>query len=62
MKIFDFDAYAGSGFTAVIATGLESGFTASFDQINGTVTVIPEPCVALLGGLALLAVLPRRRA
>ncbi len=61
VKIFDFDAYAGSGFTTVSATGLASGFTASFDQTNGIVTVVPEPGAALLGGLGLLALLRRRR-
>ncbi len=60
VKIFDFDAYAGSGFTTVAATGLASGFSASFDETNGIVTVIPEPRAALLGGIGLLALLRRR--
>lgn len=63
VKIFDFDAYAGGGFSSVAATGLASGFAASFDATNGTVTVIPEPnTAALLGGFGTLALLRRRRA
>ena len=61
VKIFDFDAYAGSGFTTINSTGLASGYTASFDASNGIVTVIPEPSAALLGGLSALALLRRRR-
>jgi hypothetical protein len=60
-KIFDFDTFAGSGFTTLNTSGLASGFTASFNAANGIVTVIPEPGVALLGGLGLLALLRRRR-
>ena len=62
VKIFDFDAYAGSGFTTVSSTGLASGLTASFNSLDGTITVIPEPRAALIGGLGLLALLRRRRA
>ena len=61
VKIFDFDAYTGSGFTSVVSTGLASGFTASFDASTGIVTVIPEPSAALLGGLGALVLLRRRR-
>ena len=62
VKIFDFVAYAGSGFTSVVPTGLDPGFTASFDATNGLVTVIPEPDIAaLLGGFGVLALLRRRR-
>ncbi len=61
VKIFDFDTYAGGGFTIVNTSGLASGFTASFNATNGIVTVVPESSVALLGGLGLLALLRRRR-
>jgi autotransporter-associated beta strand protein len=61
VKIFDFDTYAGSGFTTFNTSGLASGFTASFNAADGIVTVVPEPGVALLGGLGLLALLRRRR-
>jgi fibronectin-binding autotransporter adhesin len=60
IKIFDFDGYSGA-FTSVIPTGLASGFTASFDNATGIVTVVPEPGAALLGGLGMLALLRRRR-
>jgi autotransporter-associated beta strand protein len=62
VKIFDFDTYAGTGFTTVSATGLASGFTATFDASNGLVTVVPEPnAAALLGGLGTLLLFRRRR-
>jgi fibronectin-binding autotransporter adhesin len=63
VKIFDFDIYAGTGFSTVSSSGLASGFTATFDASNGMVTVVPEPnAVALLGSFGLLALLRRRRA
>jgi autotransporter-associated beta strand protein len=62
VKIFDFDAYAGAGFTTVSTSGLASGFTASFDASNGIVTVVPEPnAAALLGGLSILLLFRRGR-
>jgi autotransporter-associated beta strand protein len=61
VKIFDFDTYAGGGFTNVISTGLASGYTASFNSLDGTITVVPEPRAALIGGIGLLALLRRRR-
>ena len=60
VKIFDFAGYAGS-FSTVNFTGLATGQEATFDATTGLVTVIPEPRVALLGGLGLLALLRRRR-
>jgi autotransporter-associated beta strand protein len=60
-KIFDFDLYAGSGFTSVTSSGLASGYEASFDYTTGIVTVIPEPRAALIGGLGLLVLLRRKR-
>jgi MYXO-CTERM domain-containing protein len=60
IKIFDFDGYSGA-FTSVVPTGLASGFTATFDNATGIVTVVPEPGAALLGGLGMLALLRRRR-
>ncbi len=61
IKIFDFDGYSGA-FTSVVPTGLAGGFTASFDNATGIVTVVPEPGAALLGGLGMLCLLRRRRA
>lgn len=61
VKIFDFDVYAGSGFTSVTSSGLASGYEATFDSATGIVTVIPEPRAALIGGLGLLVLLRRRR-
>ncbi len=61
VKLFDFDIYAGTGFTSVLATGLAPGLNATFDATNGFVTVVPEPRAALLGCLGLVALLRRRR-
>ncbi|TAE77160.1 MAG: hypothetical protein EAZ65_01645 [Verrucomicrobia bacterium] len=61
LKIFDFDSYSGS-FSSVVPTGLASGYTATFDNSTGTLTVVPEPASALMGGLGLLCLLRRRRA
>lgn len=61
VKIFDFDAYAGTGFTTLNATGLASGYTATFDETSGIVTVVPETsAMAMLGSFGLLAMLRRR--
>ena len=61
VKIFDFDAYGGTGFSTVNVTGLADGYSASFNTTNGIVTVIPEPSICLLGSLGVLALLRRRR-
>jgi hypothetical protein len=63
VKIFNFDLYTGTGFTTLSASGLASGYTATFDASNGIVTVVPEPnAAALLGGLGTLLLFRRRRA
>lgn len=62
VQIFDFENYSGN-FTTVNTSGLAGGYTATFDQLTGVVTVVPEPSTyALLGiGLGLLGVLRRRQ-
>jgi fibronectin-binding autotransporter adhesin len=63
VKIFDFEAYSGS-FTSVSSTGLASGYSATFDQLNGTLTVVPEPstyAMIILAGAGLAGHLIRRR-
>jgi autotransporter-associated beta strand protein len=63
VKIFDFDSYAGSGFSTVSASGLAAGYTAAFDASTGFVTVVPEPAVLPLAVAAagLAGVAWRRR-
>lgn len=58
VKIFDFDNYSGS-FSAVNATGLASGYYASFNAFTGEVTVVPEPSTWALLGLGLGALVWR---
>lgn len=62
VKLFDFESYGGS-FADVNFTGLAAGYSASFDDLTGTVAVIPEPSTWALfaGSLAALAILRRRR-
>lgn len=62
MTIFDFENYGGT-FATVNTSGLASGFTASFDALNGVVTVVPEPTAMglLAGSLSLLMIFRRRR-
>jgi len=65
VTIFDFDNYSGS-FASFNSTGLAEGYTASFNEANGLVTVVPEPSTyALLAlsaaGLAAHVVRRRRR-
>ena len=47
---------------AMVETNKPGTFNARYDgiQVNGTVTAIPEPSAALLGGLGMLALLRRR--
>jgi fibronectin-binding autotransporter adhesin len=61
VKIFDFDGYAGTGFTTINTSGLAMGYSATFDSTNGIVTVIPEPSVGLLGAFGALVFTRRRR-
>lgn len=51
VKIFDFENYSGA-FDAVNPTGLASGYTASFNELTGVVTVVPEPSTYALLALA----------
>ena len=63
VQIFDFENYIGS-FSATNISGLAGGYSATFDELTGTVTVsvIPEPSTWLLvlGGLTMVTVLRRR--
>lgn len=61
VTIFDFESYSGN-FATLNFSGLGAGQSATFDALTGTVSVVPEPRAALLGGLGLLALLRRRRA
>ena len=65
IKIFDFESYSGT-FTAVNPTGLDGGYSASFNALTGEVTVVPEPSTwALLSlgfGALVLRARSRRRA
>jgi len=60
--LFDWGSASGT-FDSVSLPTLGDGLT--WDQIqlytNGTITVVPEPSSALLGGLGMLALLRRRR-
>lgn len=60
VKIFDFDGYSGA-FTSFVSSGLANGYSASFDNLTGVVTVVPEPSAALIRGIGLLALCRRRR-
>lgn len=60
VKIFDFEGYSGN-FDTIHINGIGSGQSAYFDASTGSVTIIPEPGCALLGGAGLLLLLRRRR-
>jgi autotransporter-associated beta strand protein len=51
VKIFDFENYSG-GFNSLNTTGLAEGYSASFDDGTGLVTVVPEPSTYALLALA----------
>jgi fibronectin-binding autotransporter adhesin len=51
VKIFDFENYSG-GFDNFSTTGLAEGYSASFDDATGLVTVVPEPSTYALLALA----------
>jgi len=62
-KVYDFDSYSGS-LSSVNFSGLRSGYTASFDQTTGILTVVPEPTVFILmltGLMGLVAYAWRKR-
>lgn len=67
VQIFDFESYSGSFAPENLhMTGLASGYSATFDAANGTVTVVPEPsAVGLLavgvGAFFLRSAYRRRR-
>jgi autotransporter-associated beta strand protein len=54
LKLFDF-ATRQNNFIQVQATGLAPGYTASFDALTGSISVVPEPTSLAAAGLALLA-------
>ena len=58
--IFNFENYSGN-FSSVVSTGLASGYTASFNQINGEITVVPEPSTWALIGVGLMVTLFSRK-
>jgi fibronectin-binding autotransporter adhesin len=65
-NLFDWGAVNASGFNVssdLVLPALDGGLTwdTSAFTTNGTITVIPEPAAALLGGFGLLVLLRRRR-
>jgi autotransporter-associated beta strand protein len=62
VQLFSANSYSGT-FSSITGTNLGGGLSWSFDAANGTITVIPEPStwVMLVGGLAALILLRRRR-
>ncbi len=65
IKLFDFEIYSGA-FDTVNITGLGGGQTASFDDLTGTLSVVPEPSTMALvlgaGAFGLSALRRRIRA
>jgi autotransporter-associated beta strand protein len=51
VQIFNFENYSG-GFDNFSTTGLAAGYSATFDNLNGTVSVVPEPSTYALLALA----------
>ncbi len=60
VQIFDVGSYGGS-FSAVNFSGLDLGQSATFNAVNGIVTVIPEPGTMTLIGIGSAFLLYRRR-
>ncbi len=60
VKIFDFEGYSGS-FDSQNFSGLANGYSASFDNLTGTLTVVPEPGTWALIGVGLSVFVLRRR-
>ena len=60
VKIFDFETYA-NAFTTVNPSGLASGYTATFDNLTGVVSVVPEPATWALLAFSLTTVMVFRR-
>lgn len=61
VKIFDFGGTYSGNFSTINFTGLGVGQSATFNSSTGVITVVPEPRLALIGGLGLLVFVSRRR-
>jgi autotransporter-associated beta strand protein len=62
VQLFNAGSFSGT-FSDITGTDLGGGFSWNTSNLHttGSISVIPEPCTALLGGLGLLALLRRRR-
>ena len=60
VTIFNFENYAGT-FGTVNTSGLASGYTATFNNLTGIVTVVPEPSTWALLAFSLTTVMVMRR-